>query len=111
MEEGVLAVDHFDSEFEASLGKLIGQSFRRIANGVATSQNTVFGEQNDVLGVVMFQVAFNVASLAAFEVIVEHFNRRTHCHLEMRKRWYVWSHQSRGQKSDDATTAQRMMHP
>ncbi len=35
MQQGVLAVHCFDRILKASTGKLIGQSFRRIANGVA----------------------------------------------------------------------------
>ena len=35
MQQGVLAVHCFDRILKASTGNLMGQSFRRIANGVA----------------------------------------------------------------------------
>ena len=80
MQQCMLAVYCFEWKLKASTGKLIGQSFCRIANGVAAFQNAVFAEQNDILSIVVLQVAFDIASLAAFEVIVQHFNRRTRSH-------------------------------
>ena len=80
MQQGVLAVYCFERKSKARIGKLISQRFGRCANCVATFQNAVFAEQHDVLSIIMFQVSFDVASLAAFEMIVEHFNRRTRSH-------------------------------
>jgi hypothetical protein len=62
-------------EIESEHRKLIGQRFGRCANCVATFQNAFFAEQDDVLSILMFQVAVDVASLAALKMILEHFNR------------------------------------
>ena len=80
MQQRVLAGYCLERKTKASTGKLIHQSLCRITNGVSTSQNTMFAEQEDVLSIVMFQVAFDVASLATFEVIFEHLSRRTRFH-------------------------------
>ena len=70
MQQRVVAVYCFKWKSKASTGKLIGQRFGRCANCVATFQNAFFEEQDDVLRIVMCQVAVDIASLAAFEVIV-----------------------------------------
>ena len=62
MQQGVLAVHCFDRILKASTGKLIGQSFRRIANSVAAFQSAVFPQQSDVFSIVL-QAVFDVASL------------------------------------------------
>ncbi len=57
MQQGVLAVHCFDRILKASTGKLIGQSFRRIANSVAAFQSAVFAQQNDVFAFSLFGCA------------------------------------------------------
>ena len=80
MQQGVLAVHCFERKLEASIGQLIGQGFCRIANRVATFENAVFAQQDDVVSIVVLQVAFDVAALAAFKMVFKHFNRRTRSH-------------------------------
>ena len=75
MQQGMRAVYCFEWKPKANIGKLIGQRFGRRANCVATFQNAVFAEQNDVFSIVVLQVALDVASVAAFKMIFEHFIR------------------------------------
>ena len=75
MQQGVLAVYCFEGKTKASIGQLISERFGRIANGVATAQDAMFTEQHDGVSIVVLQVAFDVASPPAFEMIFEHFNR------------------------------------
>lgn len=75
MQQRVVAVYCFKLKSKAGTGKLIGQRFSRFSNCVAIFRNPFFAEQDDVLSIVMFQVAVDVASVAALERILEHFNR------------------------------------
>jgi len=74
MQQDVLTIYLFQSVLIASVGKLIGQSFRRIANGGVTFQSAVFAEQYDVACIIGLQVAVDVASAAAFQMVLEHFD-------------------------------------
>jgi quercetin dioxygenase-like cupin family protein len=57
----------------------------------------------------MFQVSFNIASLAAFEMIVEYFNRRTRSHSSDAQANVCVAVSISRQKFHDATIAQRMI--
>jgi hypothetical protein len=72
MKQGVLAGYYFERKSETSIGKLISQCLGGFANGLATAQNAMFAEQNDVLSIIPLQVAFDVAAHAAFEMIFKH---------------------------------------
>ena len=79
MQQRVLAVYRFEWKSKASIGKLIGQRFGRCPNRVAAAQNAMFAKQNDVWRIVVLQIAFDVASLAACKVIFKHFNCCARC--------------------------------
>jgi len=80
MQQGVLTVYHFKWEPEGSIGKLIGQCSSRSTDGVAAGQSSMLAEQNDVLSIVVFQIAIDVASFTTFEMIFKHFQRRADFH-------------------------------
>ena len=68
----MLAIDYFERKSKTGVGKLISQRFGRFANCIPTAQNAVFAEQNNVLSIVVLQVAFDIASHAPFEMIFKH---------------------------------------
>ena len=51
-----------------------------MTNSVAALQNTAFTQQNDFRGIVVLEIAFDVASLSTLEMIIKHFSRRTLYH-------------------------------
>ena len=80
MQQGVLSFNCFKWKTKPGIRELVRQGFSRCANRIATFQNAMFAEHNYVLGIVMLQVAVDVAALAPPKVIFEHFNRRARTH-------------------------------
>jgi hypothetical protein len=71
----------------------------------------VFAQQNDVFRIVLLQVALDVASLPAFEMIFEHFDRRTRSHYSDAQAIACVAVSFRRQKSDDAMLPQPIVAP
>jgi hypothetical protein len=71
----------------------------------------VFAQQSDIFSLVVLQVAFDVASLPAFEMIFEHFDRLTRSHYPDAQAMACVAVSFRRQKSDDAMLPQPMVAP